>query len=87
MHEASLMMNLMHRVEEIARNERAQRIVSVSIWLGALSHISADHFAEHFERAAVGTLAEGAQLDIKVSNDPRHVNAQDMMLENVQVEI
>ena len=87
MHEASLMMNLMRRVEEIAKNERAQRIVSVSIWLGALSHISADHFTEHFERAAVGTLAEGARLDIKVSNDPRHVNAQNMMLENVQVEI
>jgi hydrogenase nickel incorporation protein HypA/HybF len=87
MHEASLMMNLMHRVEEIARNERAQRIVSVSIWLGALSHISAEHFTEHFERAAAGTPAEGARLDIKVSNDPRHVNAQDVMLENVQVEI
>ena len=49
MHEASLIMNLMRRIEEIAQNERAQRIVGVSIWLGALSHMSAEHFAKHFE--------------------------------------
>jgi hydrogenase nickel incorporation protein HypA/HybF len=77
----------MRRVEVIAQDECAQRIVSVSIWLGALSHMSGEHFAQHFERAAAGTLAEGARLDIKVSNDLRHVNAQDVMLENVEVEI
>lgn len=87
MHEATLIMNLMRRVEEIAQNERAQRIVGVSIWLGALSHMSAEHFAKHFECASAGTLAEGARLDITVSNDPRHANAQDVMLENVEVEV
>ena len=59
MHEASLMANLMDRIHEIAREEKAQRVVGVSVWLGALSHMSESHFIEHFEQAAaapVGSL-------------------------------
>jgi hydrogenase nickel incorporation protein HypA/HybF len=87
MHEASLMLSLMHRIDEIAKCEGARRIVSVSVWLGALSHMSVEHFAEHFERAAAGTIAEGARLDVTVSDDPGHANAQDLMLKSVAVEI
>ncbi len=86
MHEASLMTNLMRRIDEIALAERARRVVGISVWLGALSHMSAEHFAAHFARAAAGTLAEGARLDIRVSSDPSHVNAQDVLLENVELE-
>ena len=52
----------MRRIDEIAKAERARRIVGVSVRLGALSHMSAEHFCEHFERASDGTLAEGARL-------------------------
>ena len=86
MHEASLIANLMHRIEEIARAENARRIVGVSAWLGALSHMSEAHFAEHFEQAAMGTIAEGAKLDITISADTSHANAQDLVLESVEVE-
>jgi hydrogenase nickel incorporation protein HypA/HybF len=86
MHEASLMVSLMHRIDEIAKCEGARRIVSVSVWIGALSHMSAEHFAEHFERAATGTIAEGARLDVTVSDDPGHTNAQDLMLKSIAVE-
>jgi hydrogenase nickel incorporation protein HypA/HybF len=86
MHEASLMLSLMHRIDDIAKSEGGRRIVRVSIWLGALSHMSAEHFAEHFERAAAGTMAEGARLDVTVSDDPDHENAQDLMLKSVAVE-
>ena len=87
MHEASLMTNLMRRIDEIALAERARRVVGISVWLGALSHMSAEHFAEHFARSAASTLAEGARLDIRVSIDPSHVNAQDVVLENVELEV
>jgi hydrogenase nickel incorporation protein HypA/HybF len=87
MHEASLMAGLMHRIDEIAKCEGAQRIIGVSVWLGALSHMSAEHFSEHFERAAAGTVAEGARLDVTVSKDPGHANAQNVMLKSVTVEI
>ncbi len=86
MHEASLMADLMRRIDDIAKAEGARRIVRVSVWLGALSHMSAEHFAEHFERAAAGTIAAGAQLDISVSDDLGHASAQDLVLESVAVE-
>ena len=86
MHEASLMADLMRRIDDIAKTEGARRIVGVSVWLGALSHMSAEHFAEHFERVATGTIAEGARLDISVSDDLGHANAQHLLLKSVLVE-
>jgi hydrogenase nickel incorporation protein HypA/HybF len=86
-HESSLMTSLMRRIEEVASAEGARRVVGVSVWLGALSHMSARHFAEHFERAAAGTIAEGARLDVNVSEDTYHAHAQDLLIESVEVEV
>jgi hydrogenase nickel incorporation protein HypA/HybF len=86
MHEASLMANLMRRIDDIAKAERARRVASVSVWLGALSHMSVEHFTEHFKQAAAGTIAEGARLDISVSDDPRNDKAQELLLQSVEVE-
>ena len=87
MHEASLIANLMRRIDEAAAAEGARRVLGISVWLGALSHMSAEHLTEHFERAAANTIAEGAKLDVTVSKDTRHTNAQDLMLESIAVEI
>lgn len=86
MHEASLMVGLMRQIEAIARQTGAHRVVGVSVWLGALSHFSEAHFAEHFETAAAGTIAEGATLDITLSDDTAHENALDVVLESIEVE-
>ncbi len=86
MHEATLMKGLMRRIEEIARDQEAVRVVGVSVWLGALSHMSPGHFAEHFEEAAVGTIAAGASLSATASDDVHHANAQDVLLESIEVE-
>jgi hydrogenase nickel incorporation protein HypA/HybF len=86
MHEASLMKNLMARIEDIARAENARRVTGVSVWLGALSHMSAAHFTEHFEDTAAGTIADGARLDIEVSTDTRDANAQDIVVKSVTVD-
>jgi hydrogenase nickel incorporation protein HypA/HybF len=86
MHEATLMRGLMRRIEEIAQGQQAERVVGVSVWLGALSHMSPAHFAEHFEEAATGTIAEGAKLSTTVSEDVHHANAQDVLLESIEVE-
>ncbi len=87
MHEASLLANFMRRLDEIAVAEHAQRVVGVSVRLGALSHFSAEDFAEHFERAAAGTIADGARLTVAVSDDLEDPGAQDVMLEKIEVEI
>ena len=58
MHEHALMTGLMRQIKEIAAAEGAQRVGKVSVWLGALSHMSPGHFGEHFADAAAGSLAE-----------------------------
>lgn len=86
MHEASLMRDLLQRIEAVALAEEARRITGLKVWLGALSHFSAEHFAEHFAQMSQGTTVEGAQLHITVSADIGHTNAQDVLIESIEVE-
>lgn len=86
MHEASLTNALMRRIDELATEEGANRVTGVSVWLGALSHMSPDHFREHFEHAAQGTLAQGAALDIETSDDIAHADAQEIRLVGVELD-
>lgn len=85
MHEASLMIGLMRQIETIARQENARRVAKVTVWCGAFSHMTEAHFAEHFEHAAKGTLAEGAALDVTISDDLTDDRAQDVLLESLDV--
>lgn len=85
MHEMSLLRDLLKKIDEIARTEGAARVVGVKVWLGAFSHISADHFREHFEEATVGHVAEGARLEVTESDDESDPNAQEIVLESVEV--
>jgi len=87
MHEASLMLGLMRKIDQEARAQSAKRVIEVSVWLGALSHMTPGHFAEHFEHAASGTIAEGARLDVVTSDDIGDANAQDVLLKSLQVDI
>ena len=85
MHEVSLMADLLRKIEQLAREANAIRITRVKVTLGALSHITPDHFRGHFKDAAVGTAAEGATLDIEQADDQNDPNAQDILLESVDV--
>ncbi len=86
MHELSLIHDLLRKIEQVAREHQASRISGVTVRLGALSHISADHFREHFVEGVSGTLAEGAQLEIEVTDNPNDPHAQDILLVSVDVE-
>ena len=86
MHEASLMRSLMRKIDSLAAAEGASRVTTVRVWLGALSHMSAAHFQEHFEQASKATVAEGASLEIEESTDIADPNAQDLMLRSIEVE-
>ena len=86
MHEAHLMTDLLHKIEALAREDGAARVAGVEVWLGALCHVSAGHFREHFERETVGTVAEGAELTLVESGDPRDPQAQDIVLRSVSLE-
>lgn len=84
MHEASLMHDLMEKILDVAK-DKGDRVTAVSIWLGALSHMSPAHFREHYAAAAKGTIAEGAALNIELSEDINHEYAQSILLKNVEV--
>lgn len=86
MHEFSLINDLMQKIATISHNEGGRRVVGVKVKLGALAHISADHFREHFEEAAMGTPAEGARLEVEAGDDENDPNAQDILLDSVEVE-
>jgi len=86
MHEASLMRSLMRKIDALAAAEGASRVTTVRVWLGALSHMSAAHFQEHFEQVSTATLADGASLEIEESTDIDDPNAQDLLLRSIEVE-
>ncbi len=87
MHERALMEDLMREIESRARLERATRVTRVKVRLGALSHFTVGHFREHFEDAARGTIADGAEVEAELRTDPTEAGAQGVVLESIDVEL
>jgi hydrogenase nickel incorporation protein HypA/HybF len=87
MHETGLMRDIVHRLEAAAREAGAERVMGVTVWLGALSQMSAEHFREHFIEEVRGTVAEDAALRLDVSNDIQHPEAQSVLLQSVDLEV
>tara|TARA_R100000005_G_scaffold96736_1_gene87147 strand:- start:6510 stop:6776 length:267 start_codon:yes stop_codon:yes gene_type:complete len=85
MHEAGLIRDLLAKINELASREDATSVTRVTVWLGALSHISPEHFAEHFRNETVGSLAEGADLTVEASADINHPQAQDILLRSIEI--
>jgi hydrogenase nickel incorporation protein HypA/HybF len=86
MHEFSLINDLMRKIDTVAREQNAKRVTAAKVRLGALAHISADHFREHFEESARGTIADGAKLQVETLTDENDPQAQDIVLESLEVE-
>jgi hydrogenase nickel incorporation protein HypA/HybF len=87
MHEHALMRDVMARIEDVARSEGATRVTRVEVRLGSLSHFTPDHFREHFEDAARGTVAENAIVDAELDGDLHDQRASDVVLTSVEVEV
>jgi hydrogenase nickel incorporation protein HypA/HybF len=86
MHELSLVASLCARAEAAARAEGVERVVGLSIRLGALSHLSPDHLRDHLARFSIGSMLEGAAVAVSVDTDPASPTAQDIELLTVEVE-
>lgn len=87
MHERHLTQDLIRELERLAAAEGGTRVTRIRVRLGALSHFTPDHFREHFEDAARGTKAEGAEVQAELSTDPGEPGAQGVMLETVELEL
>lgn len=84
MHEATLLRDLMREILEVAAREGATRVTAIHVRLGDLSHLTPEHFEEHFVDASRGTLAEGAAVHAAVSLGPAERGS--IVLESVEVE-
>lgn len=87
MHEQALISDVMRKIEEVARADGATRVTRVAVRLGALSHLTPEHFREHFAEAARGTIAEAAHVDAVVTGDIAGMHARDVVLESLEVEV
>jgi hydrogenase nickel incorporation protein HypA/HybF len=85
-HEQALIEALLRQIEDLATAEQASKVTGLRVWCGALSHFTPEHFREHFERAAAGTVAEGADVEIELSDDVTHSDAAGLRLESIEVE-
>jgi hydrogenase nickel incorporation protein HypA/HybF len=85
-HEQSLIEALVRQLEGVAAAEGATRITAVRVWCGALSHFAPNHFREHFERAAAGTVAADAEVAVEISDDVAHPDATGVRVLSVDVE-
>jgi hydrogenase nickel incorporation protein HypA/HybF len=86
-HEQALMRDLMQKITAEARAEGAARVTRIRVRLGALSHLTEDHFREHFEEASRGTVADGAAVEAELGIDPTEPHAQGVVLESIEVEV
>ncbi len=86
MHDQALMNDLMSKIEEIAMREGATRVRTIHVSLGALSHMDADHFREHFDEVAPGTLAQDAAIEATLETDTTADDAQGIRLTSMELE-
>ena len=87
MHETGTIRDLVRRLEQAAQSAGARRVSGVTVWLGALTLFSAEHFREHFAVETRGTIVEGATLQIDLSDDVVHPNAQNVMISSIDLEV
>jgi hydrogenase nickel incorporation protein HypA/HybF len=86
MHEAALLKDLVREIESVAEREQARAVTCVRVRIGPMSHMTPDHFVEHFVDATRGTIAEGARCEVG-EIDPKDPLAQSIVLDSVDVDV
>ena len=86
MHESGLIADLIEKIRALAAENSAVKVTAVQVSIGALAGIGAEHFREHFVIETQGTLAEGADLRIKTSDDPLAPDSHSVLLQSVELE-
>ena len=66
MHELAICQAMMQQVESISADNQATHVVSIEIGMGPLSGVEAQLLKHAYPVASAGTIAEGAELIIKI---------------------
>lgn len=85
MHEEALLRDLLHKVEEVARAHGARRVDGIRLWVGALAHLSGTQVRERWALLSRGTVAEGARVEVELSQDLGDPRATGIVLKSLDV--
>lgn len=66
MHEMSLVSNLMEIIEEYAESQKFEKVLSLRLSFGRMTHIEPHALTMAFDALSQGTRAEGAELEFTV---------------------
>ena len=83
MHEFRQAGLLIKKIEEVLQGSPGARLESIRVRISPLNEMSPRQLRQHFEKAACGTVAEGALIDVEVSSDGEFPRSQDVYLESV----
>jgi len=78
--------SLMFAINQSARAHGAKRVKWVRVRIGAHCHLSAAHLQHHYDEAAAGTVAEGAQLEIIQDDNETSPHADIVVLDSLEIE-
>ena len=86
MHEEALVRDLLRKATEVATASGASRVTGLTVWVGALAHLTEDQFRARFAMAARRSPVEGARLTVQRSDDVGDPRAQGIVLVNIEVD-
>lgn len=84
MHEASLISDLIRKIESIVPPQSARKVVGITLRIGPLCSMKPDHLRDHLLRAGQGTIAEGAALEIETTDEITDPNAASVVLKSIE---
>ena len=86
MHEHGLIRDLLSQIKTVATDNGVDRVAGVTVRLGALTAISADHFREHFVEATHEGIAAHAKLTVIEDQNILDPRAHEIVLDAVEIE-
>lgn len=85
MHEMSLMRDLLKKIEAVAEENQATKVTKVKVLVGPLAHMTAEHFKEHYDEVAKGSIAEHAVIEVGEYLQAGPLS-QDVILDGIEID-
>ena len=86
MHEEALLRDLRRKIQEVAQAEGDVPVRRVRLWVGALAHVTPATLRARWPEVVAGTPARDGRLEVEVSDDTSHPDAQGIRIVDVTVE-
>jgi hydrogenase nickel incorporation protein HypA/HybF len=85
MHEEAMLRDVVRKAEEVVRESGPGRVTRLRLWVGARSHLAGPELEARWAHAVSGTALSSARVEIEVSRDGTHPNAESIVLRSVDV--